>query len=63
MKIPKTFNKMSVEDQEKWLVKQLMLVHSQEEKLRKMLAQVRGGQRIELRMDVRPDEIVLKETA
>lgn len=54
---------MSVEDQEKWLVKQLMLVHSQEEKLRKMLAQVRGGQRIELRMDVRPDEIVLKETA
>lgn len=61
MKIPKTFNKMSKEEQESWLVKQLMEVHSREQELRKLLAKVRGGHRVQIRLDERPDEIQLKD--
>jgi hypothetical protein len=63
MKIPKTFNKMSASDQESWLVKKLMELQAEESKLRRLLATVRGGSKIQIKLDERPDEINLKETA
>lgn len=61
--IPKKFNKMSKEEQESWLVERLMEMQKVERKLRRMLATVRGGQKIQVKLDERPDEMVLKETA
>lgn len=52
---------MSKDEQEAWLVKQLMEVHSREQELRKLLAKVRGGHRVQIRLDERPDEIQLKD--
>lgn len=63
MKIPKTFNKMSVSDQENWLVKKLMELQQEENKLRRLLATVRGGNKLVITAEERPDEILLKETA
>lgn len=63
MKITKKFNKMSRDEQEAWLVTQLMGIQETERKLRRLLASVRGGQRVEILAEERPDEIVLKESA
>lgn len=54
---------MSKEEQESWLVERLMEMQKVERKLRRMLATVRGGQKIQVKLDERPDEMVLKETA
>jgi hypothetical protein len=61
MKMPKGFNKMPVMDQESWLVQKLQDVHSLESQLRKMLAAVRGGQRVNIPEIDRPDEAILKD--
>jgi hypothetical protein len=63
MTIPKRFNKMNREEQEKWLVLKLIEVHEQESNLRRMLATVRGGRKVELIMEERPDEIGMKDPA
>jgi len=63
MTIPKRFNKMSKDEQEKWLVLKLIEVHEQESNLRRMLATVRGGRKVELIMEERPDEIGMKDPA
>ena len=63
MTIPKKFNKMSKDEQERWLVSKLIEVHEQEAHLRRMLATVRGGRKVELILEERPDEIIMKETA
>lgn len=60
MKPPKNFNKMSKDEQETWIVSKLMKVEDEMNKLRRMLASVRGGVRIHIEMDERPDEILLK---
>lgn len=62
MKTPKGFNKMAARDQETWLVKKLGEIHAVEAELRKLLATVRGGQRVSIpETDERPDLIDLKK--
>jgi hypothetical protein len=61
MKIPKTFDKMNLDQQEAWLVNKLMKMQLDVEALRRLLAKVRGGNKIDIQMDDRPDEIALKE--
>ena len=61
MKIPKTFDKMNLDQQEAWLVNKLMKMQLDMEALRRLLAKVRGGNKIDIQMDDRPDEIALKE--
>ncbi len=60
MKIPKTFDKMNLDQQEAWLVNKLMKLQLDVEALRRLLAKVRGGNKIDLHLDDRPDEIALK---
>lgn len=61
MKMPKGFGKWSLSEQESWLVKKYQEVSNVEERLRKMLSSVRGGQAIKINDDVtRPDEALLK---
>lgn len=61
MRMPKGFNKMPAMDQESWLVQKLQDVHSVETQLKKLLAAVRGGQRVNIPEIDRPDEAILKE--
>lgn len=62
MKIPKNFNKMTAKDQEEFLVKKLTEVYAVEAEIRKFLATVRGGQRVNIpEPDERPDLIELKK--
>ena len=61
MKIPKSFDKMNLDQQEAWLVNKLMRLQMDVEVLRRLLARVRGGSKIDIHLDDRPDEIALKE--
>jgi hypothetical protein len=61
MKMPKGFNKMPVMDQESWLVQKLEDVHTVESQLKRLLATVRGGQRVVIPEIDRPDELLLKD--
>lgn len=61
MKVPKGFNKMNTIDQEIWLVKKLQEMYAVESELRKMLATVRGGQKVSMPEIDRPDEAILKD--
>ena len=43
MRYPKNFNKMSINEQEIWLVKKLNELYNEENSIKKALAKVRGG--------------------
>ena len=60
MKMPKGFNKWSLSEQESWLVKKYQDIMTEVDSLRKMLAKIRGGQRIQVKEVERPDEAILK---
>jgi hypothetical protein len=60
MKYPKTWNKMSIIEQENWLVKKLAELYNQENEIKMMLGKVRGGQRINIVIDERPDLLEMK---
>lgn len=60
MKLPKSFNKMKLSEQEEYLTKKLQEVYDLENYIRKQLASIRGGQRIHVPDDIRPDEDLLK---
>jgi hypothetical protein len=60
MKYPKNWNKMSIIEQENWLVKKLAELYSQENEIKMMLGKVRGGQRINIVIDERPDLLEMK---
>ena len=61
MKMPKNWNKLKIEEQEQWLVKKYQEMISEVESVSKMLAKIRGGQRIKIAEEVsRPDEALLK---
>jgi hypothetical protein len=61
MKLKKTFNKLSKEEQESHLVSLLTGIHEEERQIRKMLATIRGGKRVEVEdKDERVDELNLK---
>lgn len=60
MKMPKGFNKWSAQEQESWLVTRLQEYYAVESQISKMLASIRGGQRLHISEIERPDELLLK---
>ncbi len=60
MRLPAKFNKMSLIEQENWLVKKLNELYNEEVEVKKMLGKVRGGQRINIVIDERPDLLEMK---
>ena len=61
MRLPAKFNKMSLTEQENWLVKKLTELYNQEAEIKKMLGKVRGGQKINIVIDERPDLLEMKD--
>jgi hypothetical protein len=55
MKFPKAWNKMNLKEQEDFLVKKLNEIYDSEKKIRSLLAQVRGGRKVELIAEERGD--------
>lgn len=60
MKMPKGFSKWSLSEQELWLVNRLQEYYAVENQISKMLAKIRGGQRVIVKEIDRPDEATLK---
>jgi hypothetical protein len=60
MKMPKNWNKLSLSEQESWLVKKYQEMLTEVDSVTKMLAKIRGGQRIQVKEIERPDEAILK---
>lgn len=60
IKLPRNFNKMTLSEQESFLVKKLTECYTLEEEIRLMLSKIRGGQRIKVAEIERPDEAMLK---
>jgi hypothetical protein len=65
MRLPKSFNKMKLYEQEVWLANKLAEVHGIEQQIRRYLAKVRGGQVIFTPSEEidRLDELELKKDA
>lgn len=61
MRYPKNWNKMSLTEQENWLVKKLTELYNEEVEVKKMLGKVRGGQKINIVIDERPDLLEMKD--
>lgn len=61
MRYPKNWNKMTLSEQENWLVKKLTELYNQETNIKQALAKVRGGTKFEVKEIDRPDEALLKE--
>lgn len=60
MKYPKGWNKMNLADQETYLVKKYQEAEDESRAIFKMLAKIRGGNRIQIKEIERPDEAQLK---
>jgi hypothetical protein len=60
MRYPKNWNKMTLAEQEMWLVKKLIELYSMENNIKQVLAKVRGGTKYEVKEIDRPDEALLK---
>lgn len=60
MKYPKGFNKLSLSEQESWLVKEYQKLCNIEKEVTKALASVRGGYKHEVKESDRMDLIDLK---
>ena len=60
MKMPKNWNKLKLDEQESWLVKKYQEMINDVESVSRMLAKIRGGQRIVVNEIERPDEALLK---
>lgn len=60
MRYPKNWNKMSLAEQETWLVKKLTELYDMENNIKQALARVRGGTKFEVKEVDRPDEALLK---
>lgn len=58
--IPKKFNKMSIQEQEVFLVNKLKELYQKEKIYRKALAQVRSNVKVQISEIDRPDEAILK---
>lgn len=61
MKTPKNWNKMTRQEQEEWLVKKYQDAVYLADTLKRLLATVRGGQRVTIPEIDRPDELLLKD--
>lgn len=60
MRMPKGFNKWTLLEQENYFNNKLQEIHSIEAEYRRILAQIRGGQKVQLIEMDRPDEILMK---
>jgi hypothetical protein len=60
MKTPKGFNKMTIQEQESWLVKEFEKVCDLQSEISRMLAKIRGGTKMVVKEIERPDEALLK---
>ena len=60
MKLPKGFSKMTLQEQEAWLVKEFQKVSELQHNISRMLAKIRGGNKVEVKEIERPDEALLK---
>lgn len=60
MKYPKGWNKLSLVEQESWLVKEYQRLCKLETEVTRVLASVRGGYKYEVKEIERPDELILK---
>lgn len=58
--LPKKFNKMSIEEQEVYIMGKLSELYKEEKYLRKALASVRNRVKIEINEVDRPDLAILK---
>lgn len=63
MRMPKNWNKMTAAQQEILLVSKYQELVSEVDEIRKLLAIVRGGQRVNIPEIDRPDEAILKDPA
>jgi len=60
MKMPKGFNKWTLQQQEEFFIKKLQELYDIESDLKRNLAKIRGGNRLNFSEIERPDEIALK---
>ena len=60
MRMPKNWNKLSLSEQESWLVKKYQEMLTEVDAVTRMLAKIRGRQRIKVTEIERPDEAILK---
>lgn len=60
MKMPKNWNRLKLDEQEAWLVKKYQEIMVDVESVSRMLAKIRGGNRIVVNEISRPDEALLK---
>lgn len=60
MKMLKNWNKLTLNEQESWLVTKYQEMLLEVDAVTKMLAKIRGGQRIKVTEIERPDEAILK---
>ena len=60
MKMPKNFNRMTIQEQESWLVKEYIKVCELQNDISRMLAKIRGGTKMIVKEIERPDELILK---
>ena len=58
--MPKNWNKLTLSEQETWLVKKYQEMMVEVDAITKMMAKIRGGQRIQVKEVDRPDEALLK---
>ena len=58
--MPKNWNKLKLDEQEQWLVKKYQEMMNDVDSVSRMLAKIRGGQRIVVKEIERPDEALLK---
>jgi len=60
MKMPKNFNRMTIQEQESWLLKEYIKVCELQNEISRMLAKIRGGTKMIVKEIERPDELLLK---
>lgn len=60
MKMPKGFSKWTLSEQENYFARKLQELYSVEQEYRRILASIRGGQKVQIIEMERPDEILLK---
>ena len=58
--MPKGFNKMTIQEQESWLVNEFTKVCELQSDISRMLAKIRGGTKMVVKEIERPDELLLK---
>lgn len=61
MRMPKGFNKWTLQQQEEFFIKKLNELYDIEKEIKQTLAKIRGGNRMEYKEIERPDEIILKD--